>query len=101
MYTTYQLTIASIKMFVRNRQALFFTLIMPLFIMLIFGYIGFDKPPVIDVGLVTHSPSAATQQFVAQIKSFPTFKIHEGTLEEEQKELNNGNLSVILDIPDY
>jgi hypothetical protein len=53
MYTTYKLTIASIKMFLRSRQALFFTLFMPFMIMLIFGYIGFDKPPVVDVGLVT------------------------------------------------
>ena len=101
MNTTLTLTKASIKMFVRNRQALFFTLIMPLFIMLIFGYIGFDKPPVIDVGLVTHNPSTETQQFVDQIKNFPTFKIHEGTLDEEKAELNQGNLSVVLDVPDY
>ncbi len=101
MYTTYKLTIASIKMFVRNRQALFFTLIMPLFIMLIFGYIGFDKPPVIDVGLVTRNPSPATQQVIEQIKNFPTFKIHEGTLEEEQAALNEGNRSVVLAIPDF
>jgi ABC-2 type transport system permease protein len=101
MYTTYQLTIASIKMFVRNRQALFFTLFMPLMIMLIFGFIGFDKPPKIDVGLVVHDPSPATAQFVDQIRNFPTFTIHEGALEEEQKLMNEGNLAVILDIPDY
>jgi len=100
MYTTYKLTLASIKMFLRNRQALFFTLIMPLFIMLIFGYIGFDKPPVIEVGLVTHSPNAATGQFVEQIKGFSTFAIHEGALEEERVQLEEGNRAIILDIPD-
>ena len=36
MYTIYKLSITSIKMFLRNRQALFFTLFMPLMIMLIF-----------------------------------------------------------------
>jgi ABC-2 type transport system permease protein len=100
MYTTYKLTIAAIKMLVRNRQALFFTLIMPLFIMLIFGYIGFDKPPVIDVGLVTHTPTAATQQFVDELKNFPSLTIHTGTLADEQAQLNQGNLSVVFDIPD-
>jgi ABC-2 type transport system permease protein len=100
MYTTFKLTVAAIKMFIRNRQALFFTLIMPLFIMLIFGYIGFDRPPVIDVGLVVHTPTQATAQFVDQIKKFPTFTIHEGALEEEKDQLNQGNRAVVLDIPD-
>jgi ABC-2 type transport system permease protein len=100
MYTIYKLTIASIKMFVRSRQALFFTLFMPLMIMLIFGYIGFDKPTSIDVGLVTHSPNPATAQFIAEVKKLPTFAIHEGTLDEEKSQLDQGNRSVILDVPD-
>ncbi len=99
-YTTYKLTIASIKMFLRSRQALFFTLFMPLMIMLIFGYIGFDKPTTIDVGLVTHSPNPATAQFIQEIKKFPTFAIHEGDLESEKVQLDEGNRAVILDVPD-
>ncbi len=100
MYTTYKLTIASIKMFLRSRQALFFTLFMPLMIMLIFGYIGFDKPTSIDVGLVKHAPNSATSAFIEQVKKLPTFAIHEGTLDEERQQLDEGNRSVILDIPD-
>ena len=99
MYTTYFLTISSIKMFLRNKQALFFTLFMPFIIMLIFGYIGFDKPPKIDIGIVTHNPNTATQNFINQIKQFPTFTVHEGGLEVEQKELIEGNRSSVLDIP--
>ncbi len=98
MYTIFKLTLASIKMFVRSRQALFFSLFMPFVIMFIFGYIGFDKPPVIDVGLVTHNPSAQTEQLITQIKGFPSFKISEGTLEEQQTKLNAGDLAVILAI---
>ncbi|HVZ76200.1 MAG TPA: ABC transporter permease [Candidatus Paceibacterota bacterium] len=100
MYTIYKLTIASLKMFVRSRQALFFTLFMPFIIMLVFGYIGFDKPQLSDVGIVTHSPAASTQQFIDQVSKFPTLTIHTGTLEEEQEQLDEGNRSVVLDIPD-
>ena len=100
MYTTLQLTKAAIKMFVRSRQALFFTLFMPFFIMIIFGYIGFDKPQKIDVGLVTNNPTAQTQQFIQQIKDFPTFTIHEGTLDAEKTQLNEGNRSIVLEVPD-
>lgn len=100
VYTIYKLTISSIKSFTRNKQALFFTLFMPLLIMLIFGYIGFDRPTKFDVGLVTHSPGEETRAFVQQIKDFPTFTIHEGTLEAERAKLNDGNRAVVLDVPD-
>ncbi|MES2202816.1 MAG: ABC transporter permease [Patescibacteria group bacterium] len=96
MYTTYRLTVASIKMLVRNRQALFFTLLMPLFIMLIFGYIGFDKPQTIDVGIATSTPAGASEAFLEQIKKFPTFTIHEGSLAEEKTALDQGNRAVVL-----
>ncbi len=99
MNTTYKLTIAEMKMFLRNKQALFFTLFMPLFIMLIFGYIGFDKPTKFDVGLVVDSPNAQTTAFIESIKQFPTFTIHEGTLEEERIQLDEGNRAAILQVP--
>jgi ABC-2 type transport system permease protein len=100
MFTIYKLTIASIKGFVRSTQALFFTLFMPLIIMLIFGYIGFDKPTKIDVGLVTSNPTPATANFIEQIKQFPTFAVHEGSLDAERVELDEGNRAVILEVPD-
>jgi len=100
MYTINKLTVASIKSFVRNRQALFFTLFMPLFIMLIFGYIGFDKPQKFDVGLVTHAPNAATEQFVKTIEQFPAFTVTRGTLDEELAKLDSGDRSVVLEVPD-
>ena len=94
------LTAASFKMFFRNRQALFFTLFTPLLIMLIFGYIGFDQPPKIDVGIVARQPGEETAGFVNQIKQFPTFKIKEGSLKTLRDKLDKGDLAVILDIPD-
>ena len=83
-------------MFLRNRQALFFTLFMPLFIMLIFGYIGFDKPQKIDVGLVIEQPNEQTTQFVEVVRQFPTFNVFEGTLEAERAELDEGNRAAVI-----
>ncbi|HEV7448984.1 MAG TPA: ABC transporter permease, partial [Candidatus Paceibacterota bacterium] len=100
MYTTYKLTVAAAKMFIRSRQALFFTLLFPVVIMLIFGYVGFDKPTKIDIGLVVHTPDAQTTQFADQIRAFPTLTVHEGTLADEQKALSDGNRALVLDVPD-
>jgi ABC-2 type transport system permease protein len=100
MKTTYTLTIAALKMFIRSRQALFFTLFMPMVIMVIFGLVGFDKAPVFDVGLVAGHPQPATQKLVDQLKGFAIFKIHEGTLTDELAALKNGDRAVVLDVPD-
>ncbi len=100
MYTIAQLIRAELKMFMRNRQALFFTLFMPLFIMLIFGYIGFDRPQKIDVGLVTSAPNEATGAFAETIRSFPTFTVTDGTQEAELAELDEGNRAAVIVVPD-
>ncbi len=99
MNTTYVLTVSALKMFFRNKQALFFTLFFPLSIMIIFGLIGFDKPPQFDVGLVTRQSQPATQQFLDKVKAVQVFKMHEGTLDEQLKDLKAGNLAVVLDVP--
>ncbi len=100
MYTFFKLVQVELKMFLRNRQALFFTLFMPLFIMLIFGYIGFDKPQKIDVGLVTHAPNTETAQFVEAVRQFPTFTVHEDTLDAERSQLDQGNRAAVIDVQD-
>jgi ABC-2 type transport system permease protein len=100
MYCTYILTIASLKMFLRNRQALFFSLVMPLIILFIFGSMDFDRPGRMHIGLVTHAPSLTTAQFVDQVLSAKTLSIETGTLKSELAKLNGGNRTAVIDVPD-
>ena len=48
----WSLFVASFKMFVRNRAALFFSLFVPLLIMLIFGVLNFGGTTTVSLGLV-------------------------------------------------
>ncbi len=96
MFTTYKLTVASIKMFVRNKQALFFTFFTPLLIMIIFGAINFDNTK-INVGVVVQgSLNAPTQQFMTQLQKLPVFKLSYGSRDAEQKALEAGNRSIVI-----
>jgi len=97
--TTYKLTIAAVKMFVRNRQALFFTLFMPTVIMTIFGLIGFDRPPRITIGIVADSSSARTGVFIEAIKSVSVFDVKQGTEADERAAIGNGDRSLVLIVP--
>jgi ABC-2 type transport system permease protein len=100
MNTTLTLTKSAIKMFVRNKQSLFFTLFMPFIFIGIFGLIGFDKPQAIDIGIVSSNPSQPTKAFIDSLGTFSTLKIHNGTEVDERAALEKGDRAVILLVPD-
>ncbi|MCC6934728.1 MAG: ABC transporter permease [Candidatus Yanofskybacteria bacterium] len=99
MNTFRSLVVSSALIFLRSRQALFFTLFMPLVIMFIFGLIGFDKAPTYDIGVVAASAQPATVQFIDRLKEFEMLKVHEGSLADERAALEAGERVVVLVIP--
>ncbi len=87
-------------MFLRNRQAMFFTLFTPIIIMTVFGLLALDRVPKVDLGVaVTAPPTAGTSQFIEQLKQVPAFNIKVGTEPEERKALEKGDRSAVLIIP--
>lgn len=100
MNTTLALTTSAIKMFVRNRQSLFFTLFMPLVIMTIFGLIGFDKVPKVKIGIVASQPNAATTQFIDRLKQLPTVEPFTGTETNERAALKKNDRAAVFLFPD-
>lgn len=99
MYTFLSLLKSSARIFLRSRQALFFSLFMPLVIMVIFGLIGFDKPQQFDMGVVVDAPAPQTAAFITRLKEFDVLKIHEGTLSEERDALKNGDRTIVISLP--
>lgn len=97
--TTRILTISSIKMFVRNRQALFFTLFMPLIIMTIFGLIGFDKLPTIKIGAVVSEPTAGTAKFIETLKEIPNLELTLGHEAGEREALKRNDRAAVFVFP--
>lgn len=98
--TTRALTISSMKMFLRNRQALFFTLFMPFIFIGIFGLIGFDRPQTIDIGVVTNQPNQATKGFLASLEKIEVLNIHKGPAADERIALEKGDRAIVLEVPD-
>ena len=94
------LTWSSIKMFFRNKQALFFTFFSPLLIMVVFGLIGLDRVVKTDVGIaLSGPPTAATKQFVEKLKQVPSFNVHDGTEPDLRKQLQDDELAAVFIIP--
>lgn len=99
--TTRVLTIAAIKMFMRNRQALFFTLIMPFIFIGIFGLMGFDRVPKIEVGVVTTAPDEPTKAFIESLKRVVAFEIKQGSAAAERAALEKGDRVLVMTLPDH
>lgn len=100
MRTLVILTWSNIKMFARNKQALFFTFFFPLLLMTVLGLINFDRASKIEVGLVlTAPPNPGTTQFVQALKNIPVFTIHEGIESEQRAALIEDKRAVIFVIP--
>jgi ABC-2 type transport system permease protein len=87
-------------MFVRNKQALFFTFFFPVFLMTVLGLINFDKTSKIDVGIVLMGPpTAGTAQFVGALKNIPVFNIHEGIENDERQALTDDKRAAVFLLP--
>jgi ABC-2 type transport system permease protein len=97
---TWVLTMASLKMWFRDRQALFWSLFLPLTLMVIFGVLNFGSLGRIDLGIVDHSNNQASQGLVSLLKSIDAFSVSlDGTEESERQALADGNRDLVVIIP--
>jgi ABC-2 type transport system permease protein len=93
------LFVASVLMFVRNRAAVFFSLFLPLIIMLIFGVLNFDRAPTIKVGVVDEAHNAASAKLVNGLAAFDYLDVTKGSRSGELASLAAGNRGFVLVIP--
>lgn len=95
------LYIASVKSFLRDRMALFWTLAFPVLFILLFGVIfsGSGQDPV-SVGVVRPTGSgAAPDPVLATLSSIPALEVRTGTRDELIDQLAAGDLRVVVDAP--
>ena len=93
---------ASVKMFVRNRVAVFFSLFLPLIIMLIFGVLNFEGSTTIALGIVDEAGTDSSAALIDGLREYEYLDISEGDRESELAELADGDRGFVLVIPrDY
>ena len=92
-----QLIVASFKMFVRQREALVWTLVLPLFMVFLFSFVKFDGLGTIPLGIVS---SSGDTSFVHTLRMIKTFKISEGEVSHEMEALKKGDRSMVIVVPE-
>ena len=97
---TLVLTVASIKMWLRDRQALFWNLFLPLLIMGIFGVLNFGALGRVKIGVVDLAASERSQTLVERLGGMEAINIVDGgTLEDERRALEDGDRDLVLVLP--
>lgn len=88
-------------MYYRNKGAIIFTLLIPIALMSIFGFLskggGVGS---IKLGVINHSTTALSQGFVESLKKLDNFSIMETSEPDANKELGKGNIDLEVIIPE-
>lgn len=100
MSTVIKLYVSSIREFVRDRGAVFWTLAFPLLFIVLFGVIFAGGGSAnYTVGIVNQDNGQVGQQIVQAYSSIKSFKIKQGTFDHELSELKKGNLDMLIVLP--
>lgn len=93
--------IANIKMTLRNKTVLFWSLFFPIFMMLLFGamFAG-NQAPKYDIGLVNKSESEVASKLEESLREIEALVITEEGEEKEKEALKEGERVAVIIIPE-
>lgn len=95
------LTIASMKMYFRNVTAVFFTLFIPIILVVIFGVLnigGGDGS--ITIGLTNNSKTVIAKNFEKSLRDIKTFKVTDYSQSDAREKLGKGKIDLQIVIPE-
>ncbi len=98
MRLKWKLFVASLKMLFRQREAVLWSLLLPLFMIVLFSFVRFDGIGRVDLGVVNEA-GAVGDSLIAALRKVHTLKVYEGTREAELRQLTKGERVMVLVIP--
>jgi ABC-2 type transport system permease protein len=93
------LTVASIKMYFRNRTAMFFSLFFPIVFISVFGLIFKNNGSTFKIDVTNQSNTTLAAQFEQQLKKVPAFKIKDVSQSQASDDLDKGNVDLTILVP--
>jgi ABC-2 type transport system permease protein len=102
MPTKLQLHLAKIflKIFLRDRQSIFFSLFFPIIFMTIFAFANNGEVDPIKLGIVNNSTSEVASDFSQMLNDNPLFTVTEGEESNLRTELIEGDQTMVLILPE-
>lgn len=93
------LTWYGLRAYLRNRGAMFFTLLIPLMIMAIFGVLNFGGSPSVNIGIVDQAQNDLSKTLVSSLGEVKSVKLRTGDLEGERRALERGDRDLVVILP--
>jgi len=90
------LIVAGLKMFVRQTQAIIWTILLPLFMVFLFSFVSFEGLGTVSLGVVNRSQDTV---LVSELRAIKTLKVSLGEEEQQLAELKKGDRVLVLVIP--
>ena len=97
---TIYLTWTTIKMWSRDRAALFWTFFLPLVIMVIFGLLNFGELGKVDLGIVDYAQNEASARFIAEADAIDALRVTSGNEADERAALSQGQRDLVIILPE-
>ncbi|HEX5170982.1 MAG TPA: ABC transporter permease [Cyclobacteriaceae bacterium] len=91
---------ASLKMYYRNRSAIIFSLILPLALMSIFGFLSKGRGNALKLGLTNHATSELSIRLIDALHKVEAFDVIEEPEGEAAEALGKGNIDLQVIIPE-
>ena len=87
------------KIFLRDRQTIFFSLLFPVIFMVVFGFVGNQEQDPISLGIVNNSPGSISQDFIEILENNPLFTVSENDEATLRESLIAGDTTMVLILP--
>jgi ABC-2 type transport system permease protein len=100
MKTALKFTVVSIKMFFRNKQGLFWTMFLPVLIMVIFGLMKFDQYGKSNLAIVDKAKTKESKQLISNLKEVDIIKLKQMQESVAKSNLKKGDLDLVIIIPE-
>jgi len=95
----FRLTIASLKVFLRQREALIWTILLPVFMIVLFGLVDFGGIGTVKVGLVA-ADSDFISRLLKELSSVDAVELSRGAREQELDLLLKGERDLVMIVGD-
>ncbi len=96
----WSLTVASCKMYFRNKSAVFFTLFLPIAFIGVFGLLSQSDGSKLKLGVTNDSGTDLSRTFVAALKEIDAFEVIESSQIRANEELGQGRLDLQVVVPE-
>ncbi|MEZ5489750.1 MAG: ABC transporter permease [Gammaproteobacteria bacterium] len=88
------------RIFLRDRQAIFFSLFFPIIFMVVFSFVGSQDQEPISLGIVNNAPGPLAEDFIQLLEANPLFSVTRGEEQPLRETLIAGDTTLVLIVPE-